>query len=402
MATFDQEAADLLTIARVSMLLKQPFFGVLALNLELIQVDEVLAKRMTTAAVDGKRLWYNPEFVKTLTKDQLMFLVGHEVLHCVYNHLVRRYDRDPKIYNMAADYVINAILVEAGFSMPDIGLYEEKYLNWITEDVYDDLIDKNAKPEQTLDHHPGDPGYPGDDGEGTGEGDDGESKGEGGMSEEERRKMEDEWKDNVIQAAQAAGDVPLGIQRLIRELTEPRMDWKQMLQMHLQSCIRTDYTWMRPNKRTFGMGITLPSMDMDDMVEICVAVDTSGSVSVEMLQDFLSEIKGVMDAFSGFKIHMACFDTELHNYQLFESEDDLMSYELKGFGGTDFMAWWRWAEDQPWIGDVRKCLFFTDGYPYGDWGIEDLVDTLWIVHGSNNEGPFGHTVFYEDHKKEKI
>ena len=95
------------------------------------------------------------------------------------------------------------------------------------------------------------------------------------MSEEERRKLEDDWKDNIIQAAQAAGDVPLGIQRLIRELTEPKMDWKQMLQMHLQSCVRTDYTWMRPNKRTFGTGITLPSMDMDDMVEVFIAIDTS-------------------------------------------------------------------------------------------------------------------------------
>lgn len=393
----DQDAYDLLTIARVSLLIKEPFFGVLAMNLELIEVDKKTAERMTTAAVDGRRLWYNPEFIKTLTPDELKFLVGHEVLHCVYNHLQRRFDRDPKIYNMAADYIINAVLKEAGFSLPKIVLYEEKYLNWITEDVYDDLIDKNVKPKETFDHHPGDPGYPGDDGDG-----DGECDGEGGMSEEERRKLEDDWKDNIIQAAQAAGDVPLGIQRLIRELTEPKMDWKQMLQMHLQSCVRTDYTWMRPNKRTFGTGITLPSMDMDDMVEVCIAIDTSGSVSQEMLQDFLSEVKGVMDAFSGFKIHIACFDTEVHNPATFETEDDLMSYELGGGGGTDFMAWWRYAEEQPWIGDVRKCLFFTDGYPFGDWGIDNLVDTLWIIHGSQNEGPFGHTVFYEDHKREKI
>lgn len=387
----DQEAHDLLTVARISLLIKQPFFGVLAMNLEMIEVTEKEAERMSTAAVDGRRLWYNPKFIKSLTEEEIKFLIGHEILHCVYNHLKRRFDRDPKLYNMSADYVINATLMEAGFTKPKIGLYEEEYLNWITEDVYDNLIDKNAKPQQTLDCHPGDPGYPGDD--------DGE---EGGMSDEERRKLEDDWKDNLIQAAQAAGDVPLGLQRLIKELTDPRMDWKQMLQMHLQSCVRTDYTWMKPNKRTFGMGITMPSMDMDDMVEVCVAIDTSGSVSQEMLQDFLSEIKGIMDTFSGYKIHIACFDTEVHNYALFETDDDLMSYELGGGGGTDFMCWWNWAAEQDWIGDVRKCLFFTDGFPFGDWGIDNLVDTLWIVHGSNNEGPFGHTVFYDDHKKEKV
>ena len=400
MAVRDQEALDLLTVARVSLLLKKPFFGVLALNLELIEVDQKLAERMTTAAVDGKRLWYNPEFIKTLTKDELMFLIGHEILHCVYDHIYRRFDRDPQIYNMAADYVINAILMDDGFVKPKIGLYEEKYLNWITEDVYDDLIQNNASPKPTLDHHPGDPGYPGEGEGGNGSGE--EESGNGGMTDEEKRKLQDEWRDNVIQAAQAAGDVPLGIQRLIRELTEPRMDWKQMLQMHLQSCIRTDYTWLRPNKRTFGQGITMPSMDLDDMVEVAIAIDTSGSVSQEMLQDFLTEVKGIMDSFSAYKIHIACFDTQLHSPATFESEDDLLTYELAGFGGTDFMAWWRWAEQQPWVGDVRKCLFFTDGYPGGDWGIEDLLDTLWIIHGSNNEGPFGQTVFYEDHKKEKV
>lgn len=388
------KALELLTIARIALLLKQPFFGTLAMRLRLIEVDEKTAEKMATAAVDGRRMWYNPKFIESLDKDENMFLVGHEVLHCVFNHLCRRFDRDPKLYNMAADYVINATLVEAGFKMPKIGLYDEKFLNWTTEDVYDYLIKNNVQAKPTLDVHAGDPGYPGDE-EGEGEG-----KGEG-ISDEERKKMEDEWKDAIIQAAQQAGDLPAGIQRLIKDVTEPQMDWKQILQMHLQSLVRTDYTFMRPNKRTFGMGITMPSMDMDDMVKVCVAVDTSGSVTEEMLRDFLSEIKGVMDAFSGYEIHIACFDTEVYNYQCFTSEDDLMTYEIKGGGGTDFMAWWRWAEEQDWLSEVKKCLFFTDGYPFGEWGIDDLVDTLWIVHGSYNEGPFGTTIFYDEHRRDK-
>ena len=387
MSVKDQDALDLLTIARISLLLKQPFFGVLAMNLELIEVMPEIEERMRTAAVDGRRFWYNPEFIKSMDKEEIMFLVGHEILHCVFNHLRRRFDREPKIYNMAADYVINATLIEAGFKMPKIGLYEKKYLNWTSEDVYDDLIKNKTSAKPTLDCHAGDPGYPGGDDEGEGEGGD-----------QERQKIEDDWRDNIIQAAQAAaGNVPSGIQRLIKDLTEPKMDWRQLLQMHLQSCVRTDYTWMRPNKRTFGMGITMPSMDMDDMVKVCIAIDTSGSVSPDMLKDFLAEVKGVMDSFSGYEIHIACFDTDVHNYQCITSEDDLLNYDIQGGGGTDFMAWWRWAEDQEWMGEVRKCLFFTDGYPYGDWGIDNLVETLWIVHGSQNEGPFGTTLFYEDH-----
>lgn len=206
------KALESLTIARIALLLKQPFFGTLAMRLRLIEVDEKTAERMATAAVDGRRMWYNPKFINSLDKDENMFLVGHEVLHCVFNHLCRRFDRDPKLYNMAADYVINATLVEAGFKMPKIGLYDEKFLNWTTEDVYDYLIENNVQAKPTLDVHHGDPGYPGDDEEGE----DG-----GGIGDEERKKMEDEWKDAVIQAAQQAGDLPAGLQRLIKDVSNP-------------------------------------------------------------------------------------------------------------------------------------------------------------------------------------
>jgi predicted metal-dependent peptidase len=397
--SINEDALEALTTARVSLLLKKPFFGVLALNLKLVEVDQTTAEKMTTAAVDGKHLWYNPAYINTLTKEELQFVVAHEILHCVYNHFGRRYDRNPKIYNVASDLVINAILMNDGMTKTKRGVFDENYLNWTTEDVYDDLIKKGdgdgkggAGSEETMDYHPGDEGYPG----GDADSEDGD-----GLSDEEREKIANDWRDNVIQAAQvAAGNIPAGLQRFIQNLTDPKMDWKQMLQMHLQSCVRTDYTWMRPNKRTFGQGITLPSMDLDDMIEICVAIDTSGSVSPDMLSDFLSEIKGVMDAFSQYKIHIACFDTSVHNPQTFECEDDLMEYDLQGFGGTDFMAWWNFAKKQPWIGDVRKCIFFTDGYPYGEWGIDGLVDTLWVVHGGENEGPFGTTVYYDDHSKD--
>lgn len=383
------EAMEQLTIARIALLLKQPFFGTLAMKLELIECDEKMSEKMRTAAVDGRRMWFNPKFIMTMDKDETMFLVAHEVLHCVFEHLRRRVDRDPKVWNSAADYVINATLVEAGMKMPKIGLYEDQYLNWTSEDVYDEMIKKGDKGGKTMDLHPGDPGYPGDD----------ENGGEG-LSEEEAQKLADEWKDALIQAAAAAaGNVPAGLARLIKNITEPKMDWKQMLQMHLQACVRTDYSWMKPNKRTFGQGITLPSMILDDMVKVCIAIDCSGSVSEDMLKDFLTEVKGVMDAFSGYEIHVACFDTEVYNYMCITDEEDLMEYIAKvtGGGGTDFMCWWDWAEQQDWIGDVRKCLFFTDGYPWGQWGTDGLVDTLWIVHGSREEAPFGVTVFYEDH-----
>lgn len=414
-----KDAGRALKLARVSMLFNFPFFGNLAMKLRLVEVkDESKNSMFKTAAVDGRNLYYNTDFIMRLDEKERIFLVAHEVLHCVFSHLTRRFDREPQIFNMACDYVINAMLIEHGLQMPKIGLHDSKYLGWAAEDVYDDLIKNNVKAKPTLDHHAGDPGFPGKgeaNGKGKGKGNSdgkgksGEGEGDGGekgdaeglgdeLTEEEKKELESYWKDNLAQAAASvgAGNVPAGLKRLIDDFLDPKMDWREMIQIHVQSCVRNDYTWMKPNKRTFGQGITMPSMEMDDGIEIAVAIDTSGSVSEEMLREFLSEIKGIMEQFSGHTIHIACFDTEVYNPRTFTEHDDLMDYELAGFGGTDFMAWWKFALNEPWIGDISKILFFTDGYPCGEWGEDNVCDTLWIIHGGTNEGPFGQTVFYDD------
>jgi len=410
MAQYDAEAKKAMGLARTSMLFNHAFFGNLAMKLQLVEVkDDGTPGGFSTAAVDGRNLYYNKEFVMALNKDERVFLVAHEILHCVFQHLVRRASRDPKIYNMACDYVINAMLIEEGLKMPAVGLYDKKYLDWSAEDVYDDLVKNGAAPQDTLDCHAGDPGFPGmDEGKGGNgaDGKDGEGDPEGksgigkDLTEEQLQEIGDYWKDNLVQATAAcgAGSLPAGLKRLIDDFLEPKMDWREVIQTHIQSCVRNDYSWMKPNKRTFGSGITMPSMIMDDGIEIAVAIDTSGSVSEDMLREFLSEVKGVMDQFSSYKIHVACFDTQVYNPKTFTEEDDLLEYDLQGFGGTNFMAWWTFAEKQPWIGEVGKILFFTDGYPYGDWGIEEIGGdkTVWVVHGGTNEGPFGTTVFYDD------
>lgn len=394
-----KDAEGVIRTARTHMLFKHPFFAHLAMKLNLVEVTDMQkASGLSTAAVDGRNLYYNPEFIMSLDKDENVFLVAHEVLHCVFHHLTRRYDRDPKLYNMACDYVINASLIESGMKMPKVGLYDPKYLGWTSEDVYEDLIQNNVTPKPTLDVHPGDPGYPSNPGE-EGEGRNGRK-----LSEEEAKDLEDFWKNNLVEAAVAsAGKVPAGFERLIDELLNPKVDWREFLQITLQSCIRNDYTWMIPNKRTFGTGITMPSMDTNDHVEIAVAIDTSGSISKDMLTDFLSEIKGIMDQFTSYTIHIACFDTDVHSPVTFTEETDLTEYELAGFGGTDFMAWWNYAMEQEWYTDVQKVIFFTDGYPFGDWGPpeHDAPDTVWVVHGEGrNEGPYGVTVFYDEHRRD--
>ena len=404
---------EIMTAGRFFMMQHFPFFAYLLFNREVIELtDETNPWKLQTAAVDGKRFWYNPKFIeeiyqeglkesKQIANQKVAFLCAHEVMHCALGHLGRRIDRDPKIWNMACDYAINGMIVNAGMSMPKVGLYDKKYDGWSSEVIYDDLI-KNpdkTKGKRTLDSHNGDDDFPGQGGDGDGEPGDGEGQPGDGLTAEEIKDLKDQWDENMVRAAQSvqAGQLPAGFERLIKKITEPKVRWDEYINMVMQSFVRSDYTWRVPNKRVFANGITMPSLDYDDQIEVAIAMDMSGSIGEEDASCFLGEIKSIMDQFSGYKIHIACFDTRIYNPATFTSEGDLEEYVPKGGGGTDFLCWWNWAEKQDWYETVSTVIFFTDGYPCGSWGpgVEKSPNTVWLVKGSEQVAPYGTTILYE-------
>jgi len=131
-------------------------------------------------------------------------------------------------------------------------------------------------------------------------------------------------------------------------------------------------------------------------LDVCIAIDMSGSISESMAQDFLSEVKGMMDMYTTYSIHVFCFDTEVYNPVTFtdDSGDDIYEYEPQGGGGTDFDCAFRYMKDN----DInpKQFVMFTDGYPFGSWGDENYCDTIFIVHGNDQiEAPFGITAHYD-------
>ena len=129
----------------------------------------------------------------------------------------------------------------------------------------------------------------------------------------------DEFKNAVIQAAQSAGagNVPKSVARLIKKLTEPKMDWREFLELQVQSIIKEDYTMMKPSRRGWHIDAILPSMKDADAVEVDCVVDASGSMTTDMLRDVLSEIKGIMTQFDDFKLRVFSFDTEVYGLKEF-------------------------------------------------------------------------------------
>ena len=403
----DRDIREKLITARVGLLLRASFFGNLATRLKLVNADEWCP----TAATDGRNFYYNSRFVDMLKPKEIEFLFGHEVLHCVYDHFGRRGDRDPQLFNIANDYCVNGDLKKhrvGEFITTVPCLYDSKYEGMSSEEIYDILyenaekIDIGSLIDKMLDEHlDGD----GQDGSGGDEGEDGKKNGKGRprLSAEEKQKIKDEIKEAVLAAASAsdgAGNLPAGVKRIIEDMTAPKMNWRELLRMQLESTIKSDYTWMRNSRRGWHMDAVMPGMKLDPMIDIAISIDASGSMLDRMLKDFLGEVAGIMEQFPNYRIHVLSFDTQVYNPQQFDSEnlDDITGYEIAGGGGTDFdsvFEYFKANEIEP-----KRHIMFTDGYPNGSWGDEQYCDTVFIMHGTKSiVPPFGQYAYYEEESK---
>jgi predicted metal-dependent peptidase len=388
-----------LVTARVGLLLRHPFFGNLATRLKLVDASDWCA----TLATDGRNFYYNNEFVDKLKPKEAEFGFAHEVLHNVFDHMGRRNGRDPQLSNIAADFATNQILVDEKIGQVPtmIKIFQDnKYRGKSYEEIYAELEEKSIKIDlstlgELLDEHLDGEGDNDGDGE---DGQDGKGKGRPRLTAEEKKAIRDEIKEAMVAAAQAAGagKVPAGVARMIQVFTEPKMDWRQMLRMNIQSIIKNNFSFTRPNRKSQHCGAVLPGLMNEETIDVSVAIDMSGSISDAQAKDFISEVKGIMDEYVDFKLDIWCFDTSVYNYKQFtgDNADELMEYECVGGGGTDFDVNWSFMKDQGI--EPKRFIMFTDGYPCGSWGDEDYCETLFIVHGTDTIiAPHGQTAHYK-------
>jgi predicted metal-dependent peptidase len=392
---------DKLITARVGLLLRHPFFGNLATRMKLIDASDWCA----TLATDGRNFYYNNEFVDKLKPKEAEFGFAHEVLHNVFDHMGRRDHRDPQLSNIAADYATNQILKDERIGeVPSfIKIFQDdKYRGKSYEEIYDELYSKAEKIDisklgELLDEHLDGEGD-GEDGAGEDGDIDGSGKGRPRYTEAEKKQIRDEIKEAMVAAAQSAGAgrVPAGVARMINDFTEPKMDWRQMLRMNIQSIVKSNFSFSRPNRKSQHCGAILPGLMNEETIDVSVAIDMSGSISDKMAKDFLSEVKGIMDEYTDFKLDLWCFDTQVYNYARFtgDTADEIMEYECKGGGGTDFDVNYDFMKEEGI--EPKRFIMFTDGYPCGSWGDENYCESLFIVHGNDSIiSPFGQTAHYK-------
>lgn len=390
-----------LTVARIGLMLRASFFGNLASRMKLIESSSWCQ----TAATNGRDFYYNSEFVEKLSVKQLEFLFGHEILHCCFDHMARRGSRDPRLSNIAQDFVVNLVLSDEkiGTVIDQVPiLLDPAYRGMAWEQVYDLLLENATQiyiedimsGQDSLDDHLS----PDDSGSGDGDGDN-EGSGRPKFSKEEWQTIKDELKEAMVQAhAAAAGNVPAAIKRMIQDMTEPKMNWRELLQMNIQSIVRSNYSFSRPSRKGWASGAILPGMIPEQTIDIAIALDMSGSIGQNEISIFLGEVSGILAQYTDYSIDLFTYDTSVYNHIKITSENanDLLTYEPVGGGGTDYRCILEHLKDQNLV--PKKLINFTDLY-VSDF-VEELgeyCDCLFLVFGNESStAPYGQTVHYTD------
>lgn len=376
-----QKAADLITKAKVQLILDQPFFAMLALRMKYTENAGI-----ETACTDGQSIEYNPTWIESLSLDEVKGLIAHEVMHTASLHTTRRNGRDAGQFNVACDYAINPMIEKSGLKLPPNGLNNPAYAGKSAEEIFSLL--PPPPPQDKNGQKPG-PGQ----GQGTPDpGKCGGVKDAPVKSESERAQVEAKIKQAVAQAeiiAKQQGNIPAHLQALINEILAPVVNWREVLARFLDQIARNDYTFKKPNPRYAHMGLYMPALESLTVGKFILMVDTSGSVDDDLLNQFAAEMSEIATAWNvGFTIlHI---DTQVNHVQEFEEGDTI---EPIGRGGTDFKPGFTWIAENDQ--DPAAVIYFTDGecnsYP------ETVPDypVLWAVYGSQAktfEAPFGETV----------
>lgn len=377
--TFDQRAADMVTRAISAIVLDDPFYGFLILRQAIIQDPTI-----DTAGTNGKYIRYSPTFIRKQTQAQVKGLMKHEVLHTAYLHNLRRGKRDKRRWDMACDYVINALLQSTGVSLPDGGLFDSSYADKSAEQVYDMLPESASNEPQIAANGKFAPDW------NIG----GVEDAPGSEDPQTNELLTSEAKADLIQAVNTAkimGKCPAELERLVNDIKSSKVPWKDILARFFRSTAKDDVTWAVPKRRYLPYGIYLPSLRSEALGPIVIAVDTSGSVGTEELSEFFGAINAIMQQTKPEEIHVVYCDATVGGTQKFTAADLPLSigdFKPTGGGGTAFEPVFDYVRDNNL--KPNALLYLTD--MYGSFPQQPpAYPVIWCAT-SGQKAPFGQTI----------
>lgn len=369
----DINVNDKMTKAKIGVILEQPFFATLILKKQFVEDLNV-----NKFATDGNIIKYNPKFVETATYDELKAGICRVAMHTALLHPLRREGRDSKQWNTACEYAVNPLLKNSGIHLPSYSLIDSKYSDLSSEEIYRMRYSKSNlnSPGNSLSDETNDFLVEVQDPSNT-------SK---SLTEQEA-----EVKQSLAQAllvAKQQGKVPSHLELLINEILNPLVPWKEVLSRFLTEPAKNDYSFSKPNLRFLHTGFILPSLNSLDISEVYLIIDTSGSISNDLLNQFAGELQDVCSSFN-CKITVLYVNNKVVGVESIEP-DDIFKLSPVGGGGTDFVPGFDWLSDK----DITptSLVYLTDGLCNSFPDAPDYP-VLWCVYNNKKfDPPFGETV----------
>jgi predicted metal-dependent peptidase len=389
-------AADKIVRQNVRMAIGgEPFFGSLALRLCWV-ADE----SCPTMATDGRSVYYNPKFVEGMTADEVKAVAIHEIMHVALLHPLRVGDRDRMRANIAMDYAINLLIRDCGYQLPSGALIDEKYRDMSWEQIYNLLPETkgsggggNGNPQQASGPQQGG-GQGNQPSNSGGKYDTGDVLAPGGTVEEMKR-LEEDIKVAASQAeshAKVAGKMPAPLRDLLAAAREPEEDYRHLFEKFISPIYPRDYTWQRPARRFMGQGMYLPSVLKDGVGTLAVGIDTSGSISSDVMENFLGMINHFLVRVRPEAVHVLYCDATVYKHDTLKPGRPM---ELDGLqvqsGGTRFSPVFDFVREN----ELRpKAIVYLTDMICHDFGPDPGIPTIWMQYGdyNNNNVPFGQVV----------
>ena len=350
--------------SRARLLLQQPFYGVM-----LSMMDFIPETSIDTMATDGNKVYYSPEYTVDLTDDEVYGVLLHEISHCIYLHCTqkRRLNRAHHRWNVACDYAINLEIKDMGYALPSGLLLDHKYRDQNAEQIYDTLPEDCSK-FQTLDVH----------------------------IESSDESSWDDMEDRIITAYEMTknhkgkGNTPAGLKRWIDKLRKNKVKWERIFHRYVgQALAKDDYSFTRVNKRFLGQGIYLPDLRSNIIGSVIIAVDTSGSIGRNCLEQFAAEIAKISHLVS--EVTAITCDAEVQEVvKLNQFSDFLKKLHFKGGGGTSHRPVFNYIKEKNLAPELLICL--TDMYSDIDSIQRPSYPVLWVSTSEIKTAHFGVVV----------
>jgi predicted metal-dependent peptidase len=366
-----KEAEQALKVAKITLMMQKNTVCYTTVVFSLKQEITADIPNMTTAATDGKHLYIHPDFFMGLSPNERLTLLAHEALHVLLDHMHRKGDRDHKLFNIAADYVINGSLVNAQYALPKGGLHDHKYDGMTTEQVYKLLEKKNNQQKQELFDKCKDGSLNGNDITYPDQVDPGEA-----VTQDEVTKIILRAVTQAKAMGQPAGTMPAEIELALQHTLNPPLPWHIILSHYLTEFAKEDFTFRRPNRR-FLPDSYLPTAHSEAVCNLAICVDISSSVTDHEFNVFITKIAEIKNSMNPQETTVVSFNTQITGVQKLTADDNpLTKLKFKGRGGTAIAPVLEWAaENKPTV-----MIIFTDGEFTQVEPKNKGVPMLWLIH----------------------